>query len=217
MQNTFNLQGQQIACIDIRQFREQYNVPQFGIALIEPKDFEGLARLDESGNALKRLRQTIIDAIPESLVYTDLPDFIRRLSALFRIKLYEINDSIGLKPVEMDFASAGFEDVCQAFGYALIQAKAAGSRPPDFDVIYRQWLEESVRISTAEHVYQHGETQWKIHALSNAYGRIGLIIHMPEATVCVVDSAYTCPAEAFMAALLKQVTSVIQNALPQNR
>lgn len=198
--------------MDIKEFRAAHNLPpEFSIALFEPKDFTGLATINRT--KLNELSNTLLDALPQSITLSELMSFTGNLSNLFRVKLYEINDAIGLKPVEIDFAYAGFEDVCQAWLYAMIQARTQKTAEPDISKIYDNWLRNSVRISQTRHLYHHNGIAWEIQIINNAYGRAGLIIETETGTYEVRDTSLACPAEGFMAQLLAAVLSKLQTAV----
>lgn len=207
------LNGNAYPLIEIQDFRQQFSLgPEFGIAQFEAKDFTGLARIDHASGALNELRATVYQAIPSQLAPADVIDFLGRLSHLFRVKLYEVNPSIQLKPVEIDFAAAGFEDVCQALGYAWMRSVATRTQV-DFAAVYQTWLDGTTRIASASYLYPIGATTWQIRVLNTAYGRIGLEIQMDQAIYYVRDTAYGCPAEGFMAALLAGVAARVQASL----
>ena len=105
MSTILKFNNQLITLLDLADFRQTYQLPpEFGITLFEHKDYTGLGRVDHSGTALNELRTAIIDAIPAKLPVNDLLNFLPRLANLFRVKLYEINERVGLRPVEVDFA-----------------------------------------------------------------------------------------------------------------
>ncbi|MCU0499519.1 MAG: hypothetical protein MUF87_19390 [Anaerolineae bacterium] len=207
------LNGNTYPLIEIQAFREQFALgPDFGIAHFESKDFTGLARIDSSNGALNELRHTVYQAIPVTIALSDLMDFLSRLSHLFRVKLYEVNTSIQLKPVEIDFAAAGFEDVCQALGYALILAVTTRSKF-DFATVYQTWLDGTTRVASTSYPYMIGSNTWQIQVLNTAYGRIGLRVQTDEAVYYVRDAVYGCPAEGFMATLLAGVATRIATSV----
>lgn len=207
------IDGQPRDLIDIRAFRERYNLPsEFGAALFEPKNYEGLGRIDQGGEALNALRATVLDAIPSTLPFAELMDFMPRLGNLFRVKLYEVNEAVGLRPVEIDFAAAGFEDVGQALLYALVRTRSAKTSV-DFERIYADWLDGTVRVTQTAHVYTHQGSDWQVRTLNTAYGRIGLVVETPDETHYVRDVTLACPAEGFMYSLLRAAAAKITAAL----
>jgi hypothetical protein len=197
--------------IPIRTFRAQHNLPtSFGVALFEPKDYTGLAALDQVGAELQSLRSHVMAAVPLTPSRMDLPFSVDRLQEAFEWELREINSRIGLREPEIEFAVAGFGDVCRTWAYALIRARNA---PSDFASVYVEWLNASVRISSQEHVYTHQGETWHVRILNAIYGRIGLEVKTPAETFYITDSVYTCPVEGFMASLLQEVAERLQGTL----
>lgn len=209
------IDGQMRELIEIAAFRQQNDLPPaFGVALFEPKDSEGLGRIDHaaSGEALNELRTAVLSGIPDKLALNDLMDFMPRLGNLFRVKLYEVNEVVGLRPVEIDFAAAGFDDVGQALVYALVRSHAGvrsrtrGASAVSFADIYAGWLNDTVRVSQTIHAYRAPDgTLWRLRILNNAYGRVGLVAQTGDDTYYVRDVTLACPAEGFMSALLSAV------------
>jgi hypothetical protein len=109
-----NVDGVLQSFIDITAFRSQYHLPpDFGVTRFEGKDWDSVGRIDAGGQALNRLRVAVLDAVPARIPFERLSDTLRALGEVFRTQLESINDTIGLKQVEIDFASAGFDDVLQ--------------------------------------------------------------------------------------------------------
>jgi hypothetical protein len=181
----------------IKGFRAAHDLPQdFGVALFEPKDYSGLGRIDQAGVDLNGVRAAVLGAIPPGLSLRDWLVFIPELTRLFTAKLNEINPRVNLRDVEIEFAAAGFADVCQAAVYALLRGAS-----PSFEAVYGEWLGGSARVSQTVHAY--GE--WRIQIVTHAYGRVGLIVDTGEMVHYVADSSLGCPAEGYMAALLAEV------------
>jgi hypothetical protein len=200
------IDGQLRAFIPIKQFRAEYGLPvEFGVSLFEPKEWEGLGRIDRAGAELNRVRAAVLAALPASLSPSGWLSFLPDLSRLFENKLWEINPQVGLKDVEIEFAVGGFSDVCQAMGYALLRAQAAGEPGPDFNRVYADWLDSTTRVFSQVHPYTHEGETWQVQIVAHAYGRAGLLIQTPTTTHYVHDAALGCPAEGFMAALLAEV------------
>lgn len=203
MHHTLRLDGQTIILIALRTFREQHQLPAaFGVATFEPKDTRGLARLDGAGPALTRLQKDVLAALPPRVTLPDLLAQCERLQRAFERALWAINAEVGLKDVEVDFAVAGFGDALHAYAYALIQARTTQQETPAFGEVYRQWLNEGVRLSQRVHTYQHQGADWQVRVLNNVYGRIGLAIQHGDTLSYVADVRLACPAESFMASLL---------------
>jgi hypothetical protein len=200
---TITLNGHVHSLIPIRTFRAQHSLPQsFGVSLFEPKDYTGLAALDQAREDLQSLRACVLASVPITPSRMELPTAVDRLQEAFEVELRTINPRIGLREPEVEFAVAGFGDVCRTWAYALIRGRGT---VPDFASVYMEWLNASVRISSQEHVYTaHGET-WHVRILNAIYGRIGLEVKTPSEILYIADSVYACPVEGFMADLLQEV------------
>jgi hypothetical protein len=204
------IEGQIHDFIPIKEFRARFDLPlAFGVALFEPKDYAGLGRIDRAGAELNTVRQTVLEAIPDRMPLQNGMAFLSELTALFQRKLYDINPHVGLKDVEIEFAVAGFGDVCQALLYALLRARAGGNPLPDFHQLYGEWLDSSVRIFGETYEYTHAGQTWRVRLLAHAYGRAGLIVDTGAETHYVYDPSLGCPAEGYMAALLSDVAERI--------
>jgi hypothetical protein len=200
--------------IPIQQFRQRYGLSaRFGMAQFEPKDFTGLAVIDNAGAEMNDLRQSLLDAIPPKLTIATLPTVFEQLRAMFRAGMYAINDRIKLKPAEIEFAVAGFNDVNQAWLYALARHPAAHRPPPAFMTVYQQWLDDSVRVSTQVHTMPHAAQTWQIRIINYAYGRVGLCVDIDATCYYVQDAVYACPAEGYMLALLREIATRTQQRL----
>jgi hypothetical protein len=196
------------AFIPIREYRALHRLPpEFGVALFEPKEYAGLGSIDgaEAGAALNNVRATVLAALPPLIAFTDLIATAETLTAVFRVQMYAMNDIVRLKSVEIDFAVAGFADVTQNYAYALLRARLSRAEPPPFMAIYGAWLESSARLATTVHEYMHGGDLWRVQVVSHAYGRAGLRVDRGEAVDYVADGALACPADGFMAGLLREV------------
>lgn len=200
--------------IDIAAFRSQYHLPpDFGVTCFEGKDWASVGRIGNSGQMLNRMRAAVLDAVPAHIPFERLADVLHSLGDVFRAQLESINDSIGLKQVEIDFACAGFDDVLQSAHYAWVRARIAKSLPPTFEALYQEWLDSSARLSSQVHEYQYGEAVWHVRVVNTVYGRAGIAISLDDGrTVYVHDSVLACPAEGFMVHLLKQTYEKIYNA-----
>jgi hypothetical protein len=204
------LDGQPHEFIPIKEFRADHALPaEFGVGLFEPKDYAGLGRIDRAGAELNSVRTAVLDAIPTQMPLQGWLAFLPELARLFQNKLYEINAQVGLKDVEVDFAVAGFGDVCQALLYAMMRARAEGTTLPRFEQVYGEWLDSSARVYGEAYSYPRKDEMWNVRIVAHAYGRTGLIVDTGENTYYVYDSALGCPAEGFMAALLSEVAGRI--------
>ena len=198
----FELDGQKRDFIPIKTFRADYDLADdFSVALFEPKDFTGLAVMDKSSSALQALRVALLEAIPETLSIADILHSIDSLRELFRAGLHGSNHLIGLKPEEVEFAVSGFGDVLMNWAYALIQT----SNMADFDTVYHQWLQNSLRVSSTHHTYPYQTNTWQVQILNHAYGRFGLLIKMGSGDVYILDAIYSCPAQGYMQTLLREM------------
>lgn len=188
----------------IRAFRLKHNLPQdFSSAQFEPKDYNGLGRIDHAGAELNHARTAVLNAIPASLTLRDWLSYIPELTDHFRRTLESINDNVGLRDVEIEYAAAGFADVCQAVVYARVRGGEL-----TFEAVYGAWLDQTARISQTVHPYNG----WQIRLVTHAYGRAGMIVQAGDETYYVSDSTLGCPAEGYMAALLAEVCARIINA-----
>ena len=193
--------------VPIKSFREAHHLPpEFGVALFEPKDYNGLGRIDQAGMELNGVRAAVHAAIPPNLTLQSWLAFIPDLTRRFTDQLYAINPRVKLHDVEIEFAAAGFADVCQAVVYALLRARNVPA--PPFEAIYSDWLDQTARVSQTTHLY----SAWQVQIITHAYGRAGLIVRMESETAYVQDAALACPAEGYMAALLAEVAAQIMRA-----
>jgi hypothetical protein len=207
----FMIDGQPRPLTDIKDFRAQFNLPsEFKVSLFEPKDYTGLGSIERAGAELNSVRRAVLDAIPQRitvdmLIGSVLPDIER----VFEARLYAINAQVGLKDAEIGFAVSGFSDVCRAWSYAYLRTRIDKSPPPDFNILYADWLNNSIRVSQTRHPYQ----SWQVQVLTHAYGRFGLIIHMDKETHYLYDPSLACPAEGYMLNLLSEVIQTITEHL----
>jgi hypothetical protein len=198
--------------VPIKDFRQEHQVSyEFGIAMFEPKDYAGLGRVDNAvaGAELNELRHVILDSIPTQMSLQGWLDFLPHLSQLFQNMLAQINPEIGLRESEIDHAVAGFTDVCHALVYAMIRARSAGEPMPNFEDVYANWLNNSVRVSNNVHSYINNGEVWAVQVVNHAYGRAGLVVWTDNTTHYIYDNILGCPVEGYMAALLKDVTAQI--------
>jgi hypothetical protein len=151
------------------------------------------------------VREAVLNAVPVQMKAVNWLTFLAQLTALFKNELYGSNDAVGLHDVEIDFAAGGFGDVCQAFAYALLRARAENKPLPPFEAVYGEWLNSTARVSQMIYPYTHHDQEWQIRIVTHAYGRAGMIITTSAETYYIHDAAIGCPAEGFMAALLKDV------------
>lgn len=202
------IEGEPRELEEIKHFREAHNLPpDFGVNYFEPKNYSGLGQITTAGAELNQLRAALVQALPQHMALENWLAFLPQLTQVFEEQLYAINQQVGLKDVEVGFAVAGFEDVCNALLYALIQARHSKTPPPEFSVIYMQWLTSSVRISQTVHRYQQHGHAWHVQILNDIYGRVGLRVQAADQTYYVHDAALRCPADGFMFGLLNAVAA----------
>lgn len=192
--------------VPIKEFRAAHNLPPaFGINLFEAKDYAGLGRIDAAGSHLNALRDNIIEALPPRLPPMQWLNEVAAVTRQFQKYLYHINDHVGLRDVEVEFAVAGFSDVLQVYAYALARAEAARSPIPDFRVLYEEWLFGTAKVFNERHAYMIDDQPCTVRVVAHAYGRIGLLIHAAQ-TYAVYDPVLACPAEGFMSGFLAEIT-----------
>jgi hypothetical protein len=205
------IDGQPTAFTPLRDFRAAHNLPTaFGVALFEPKDYAGLGHIDGAGAALNSLREALLNALPARITPAALLALTADLTERFRVELTRINPEVGLREAEIEFAVAGFGDVCNAYAYALLRDRAA-----HFQTVYRDWLGDSVRVFSTVYAYEHAGERWQVRVAAHAYGRFGLLIETPRGSHAVYDPALACPAKGFMAALLSEVCAGLAQAVGQ--
>jgi hypothetical protein len=208
----FTIEGIPYQFIPIKEFRAAHQLPTtFNIALFESKDYTGLGRIDAAGAALNELRATIIAALPKQLLPLNWMSVLHDLTHLFEAQLYQINDQVGLRDVEIEFAVAGFNDALQAYAYAFAYANTTHTPLPDFQSVYTEWLNGTIKIFSQQHSYLLDDQSCTIQVIAHAYGRIGLLIHAAE-TYAVYDPLLACPAEGFMTTLLTEVATHMRQA-----
>jgi len=190
----------------IRKFRADYHLSDtFGLSLFEPKNFEGLANLEGSGEALDVLKDAIIHALPPRLTTLPTFDFLEHIVRLFENTLNAVNPLIGLRDVEIGYAVSGFSDILNSWLYDAIRATQTHIAPTPFDVVYADWLANSGRRSEKMYTYSYQDDEWKIRFLYNAYGRVGFQVDMSTQTTYVQDTIYICPAEGFIHQLTRDM------------
>ena len=207
------LDGEQRTFSERNAFIEAHHLPEiFSIRMFEPKDYTGLAAIDQAGAEMNALRQGVFDAIPADLKRAELLDIADRLQTTFHAGLYAINVVIGLRVEEVEYAVAGFGDVIRNWVYALISSGNSTNRPTFYQV-YGDWFNSSVRLSQQIYIYPHQGKSWRIQIVNHAYGRAGMRIDSGQAVYYVQDGAYVCPAEGYMSNLLKETAEKISAAL----
>ena len=200
------IDGQPRLFTPIRLYRLWHRLPEaFGVALFAPKDLSGLGHIDRAGGALNGARAAVLAALPRDVPASGWLAFLPLLGRVFAGSLLSVNAQVSLKRVEIDFAVAGFNGVCEAVAFALLRAQIYPLPPLSFAAIYGDWLDNSVRVAATGHAYVHEGARWTVRLVQHAYGRAGLMVERAEATDAVYDAALGCPAEGFMAGLLADV------------
>ncbi|MCG3208741.1 MAG: hypothetical protein FOGNACKC_02353 [Anaerolineae bacterium] len=213
MQLTLN--GHPQTLVPVQQFRAQYNLPNsFGVDYFEPKNWAGLGSMGGAGGALQQLRTALVSAVPAKIPPPAIFSVVEGLTVLFLEQLTAANAVVGLRPVEIDYAVAGFQDVLQAGAYRLMQlhhlSNAAGF---DFESIYQTWLDDSVRVASRVHRYSSGHGELAVRVINYAYGRIGLAVEIGSQVVYVLDGSLACPAAVFMHDLCREVCLALAAAV----
>jgi hypothetical protein len=205
----------------VHQFRERWDLPEnFNISLFEAKEWQGLGSLEGAGPTLAIVRQRITAAIPDRLDPSNLTIMAEELTRLFRDELESANAQIGLRPAEVDYAVSGFYDVLQAAAYRLIEL-IYGQRSDltqvndqfDFTAVYQSWLDDSVRISTTTHIYDHADIHLRVRVIYYISGHLGLAVELDGETHYLVDTRLVCPAAGFMYDLCAEVSQAMCHAL----
>lgn len=208
----FTIEGIPYDFISIKEFRAAHQLPTtFNITLFESKDYAGLGRIDAAGAALNQLRTAVIAALPERLLPLNWLSVLPDITLIFETQLYQINDQVGLRDVEIEFAVAGFSDALQAYAYAFAYANTTHTPLPDFQTVYAEWLNGTIKIFTQQHSYLLDGESCTIQVIAHAYGRIGLLIRA-AATYAVYDPLLACPAEGFMTTLLTEIAAHMRQA-----
>lgn len=209
----FILDGHPHAFIPLRQARAALGLPPgFGVALFEPKDYTGLARLDHTSPALARLYETVLAAAAATST-ADLLAWAGQVTAVFTAELRQINPTVGLREPEITFAADSLSDVLRAWAYTLIRSRATYMPPPPFATVHHEWLMGTIRRSSTRHRFDHKHQVWNVQIVTHAYGRFGLIMEADTAPgdtgriLHIYDPALACPAEGFMTRLVETITS----------
>jgi hypothetical protein len=201
------IRGEPHLFIPLKQFREAFHLPpDFGVSLFQPKNPYGLGRLDAAGPALQEVHQVLVAAVPQQTPQGGWFAATMELQILFHRQLYKINPVVGLQRAEIDYAVIQFGSVCQVFLLELFSSRLKGHLALPFEVVYSDWLNQSIELSTP-YSYPHGDETWHIELIWHAYGRVGIIVHTRTGSYYVRDAALACPAEGFMLKLLQEVTA----------
>lgn len=208
------IHGQHHELTSIRLFRARFNLPDsFGVAQFEPKDFSGLGRLDQAPGVLSYVEDAVLAVVPVGHTPSEWVDDVGRIVTAFEQVLWQVNDTIGLRPPELGFAVAGLQNVLDDYAYAAVRSELLHQPLPSFESIYHTWLNESVRVSTKIHPYNHQGEVWQIQIITFAFGRIGLQVTMPQAREYLLDMIYACPADGFMQTLASAIVDKLRRAV----
>ena len=208
--------------ISLQTFRTRWGLPDdFTIACFEPKEWTGLGSVAGSGQALTAVKHCVLDLVPTVVSDSNLMPLVDILSATFRRELETVNEQIGLRQVEIDFAVAGFHDLLQAIVYRLIQLVhiCQGDMIKvrsqfDFSETYLIWLSDSVRVGSRVYTYVNDGQLLEVRIIYNAYGRVGLeVLAVDGERYFVADPSLACPASGYMETLTEQVTRKLCEAL----
>lgn len=203
--------------ISIQEFRAAHMLPpDFGLRLFAPKDFTNLGSIDRAGDALHQVREHVLNYIPSDIPPRGVVTFGLELQLHFHRLLREINPVVGLHPSEIEYASAGFGDVIQAYLHTLLKAYLTDQPMPDFNAIYHDWLTRSTLVSSVSFPYEHQGEMWRVRLVKNNYGLVGMIVHTDTHRYYVSDLIYSCPAAGFMTRLLQDCAQRLEAIIIQN-
>ncbi|GAB1420682.1 hypothetical protein MASR2M15_07930 [Anaerolineales bacterium] len=206
------IDGQERELGSLAAFRQAHQLgAEFGIQSLSEKDFEGLAILDGHNHQhLGQIEGALMKAVAAQSEAEGLLDRVDTLQSLFQSSLLAINDEIGLKLVEVEFAEAGFGDMLRLYAYEMIRSRALKQAAPDFDVIYRRWLDDSVQLSTPPLRYPYQDEVWELQTIHTHYGRSGLKVRQANGQIdYLMDGRFACPADGFMQGLLRKVCQAL--------
>jgi hypothetical protein len=197
----FVIDGVLCEFLPIGEFRAQHALPHdFGIGLFMRHGGQG--RMDN--NALTRIKADMLQAVHPTHGWMALT---LELQLLFRAKLLENRPFIGLSTSEINYAVVGLGQVCQAYVHAMYTARMSGQPAPPFDPVYNDWLNHTVQVARAVFTYPHKGKLWSIRPIKHAYGLMGMVVKTPDDTYYVYDAGISCPAQHYMAVLLRDVTA----------
>ncbi|MCI0712219.1 MAG: hypothetical protein L0154_18840 [Chloroflexi bacterium] len=199
--------------IDARVYRQQHNLPDdFGVNTFEAKSYDGLGSISHAGDVLRAMKDRFLAEMPAYPLPHQWLLMQEQEQNRFHTLLVETNHHVGLREAEIDFAVAGFVNVYSQWVYALIHAVSTRTSPKPFEQIYRDWLDESIRVASQSHHYESNGEVWQVQIVSHVYGRIGLQMQRGDIVEYVYDHSLACPAERFMETLMTEVAAHIQMA-----
>ena len=211
------LNGQTETLIPITTFREMWQLPDtFHIAYFEPETRSELGSLDQAGNTLNKVRETVKLAVSEKILLPDLFTEVERLALYFQQTLTTVNHLIGLHQVEIDFARAGLEDILRSVTDQLVRLYYEHKTTPekicenlDFATLYQAWLDSGVRIASSEKSFSHNDKTFIVQVIYDPYGRVGLQVKVDDQIHYVADTRFMCPAANYMRLLSEDVAQVL--------
>lgn len=217
----FMQNGQHYSGLALQTFRLQQGLPDdFAAAYFEPKDWTGLGSISGCGHLLVEMKETVLRAVPSTLKLAELFPLGEALTDLFHQEMVTINPHVGLQEVEIEFAVAGFADVLRGVAFKLIQLSQTHRnngpevrRNFDFETVYQSWLDDSTRLSSVTHLYQHHDTTYQVQVIYNPYGRVGLKVQVTGEVYHVIDMNLACPAASYMHELCRDIAVKICEAL----
>jgi hypothetical protein len=203
------INGETCHLIPIREFRIRNLLsPEFGINAFLPKDYTDLGRIDEAKTELQWVHAAVVASVPN-----DPPPswmgMTLELQEVFHTQLIVINQKVGLRRSEIEYAVLGFGEVVQSFVNGLINAWMCRQPIPSFEEVYSDWLNRTTQLSQRVFDYAHQGKNWEIRLIKHAYGVMGLAIDTGENIYYIRDAERQCPAEGFMFNLIKEVTAKI--------
>jgi len=212
-----NINNQRQTFIPLPIFRTTWNLPDtFQVALFEPENRMDLGNLDQAGPVLAQVKEIVVQTVPVQVSLEELFPQVEYLADHFQSGLEAVNDRIGLRTAEIDFARAGFEDILRGVADHLVRLYYEHRTQPvrisdhfDFSAVYQTWLDNSARVASLPKSYlvpgPQAETEFIIHVVYNAYGRVGLEVHANDQIYYVVDTTLACPAASYMKRLCETV------------
>lgn len=207
----FFIYGKARALTPIADFRAAHGLPQaFGVMLFEPSDTVPSALLPGAHAALDGVTQGVLGLLalpPKDNTLNTWLKTARVLADFLQFRLKQVNHTVGLPDADIDFTVGVFREVCESAVWAMFRADAGDM--PTAELIYGEWLRDSVRVSPTVHVYDYAGERWGVQVISTVYGRVGLVARLPGGVEVVSDPAYAHPAQAFIEALLDSVLTKI--------
>lgn len=186
--------------VPLAAFRAAHGLDErFGLAQLDPKDFDGLgsavgitfAHFWEPIRAAQRLTPTLPDEAA-----------LRRAAQLaidtFEQTLAALNVQVKLTPEQAEFAVAGFADLLWACVYALLDARQS----PDLEACVAANIAASLHRASLPRTITLGGVAWQVTSVATLYGRVGLLMERDGQRWLVADSAYTCPMAQVMTRLV---------------